>query len=147
MNATNRLLALWWAKMAPASAVEAGKRLGVSGQAIANYRAELSQATPAVIAKMAGDLGENPAQWLAQVEAERARNDGDRKAWAAVARKLGAAAAVAGIAIMFGAFGHDKNAIFALFLALPFHAEPLTAVCIMRSLRGRGQRARRQPGP
>lgn len=94
MNATQRLLESWWKARNPDTVKAAADRLGVRPTAIANYRAGVSQATPAVIEKMAVDLGEDAGRWLAQVEAERTHNERDRRAWAALARRLGAAAAL-----------------------------------------------------
>jgi 2-hydroxychromene-2-carboxylate isomerase len=99
MNATNKLLDKWiaWcsAKQGAAPSVAAiAAALDVKPTAIANYRSNFSQAAPHVIAKMARDLGENEAAWLALVESERARNATDRKAWARVARSLFGAAAL-----------------------------------------------------
>lgn len=104
MNATNKLLDKWTsmraAKLGGAITPSAiAIELGVKRTSIANYRAGTSQAAPHVISKMARDIGDNPAAWLALVESERARDANDRKAWAAVARQLGAAAAVAAITL------------------------------------------------
>lgn len=118
MNATQNLLERWWTVRSPETVKAAAERLGVRPTAIANYRAGVSQATPAVIAKMADDLGENAGHWLAQVEAERAHNERDRKAWANVARRLGAAAAsVAGVVALYYLDG--QGASLATLTALP----------------------------
>ena len=125
MNATNKLLDKWWEIRSPASNKAAGLILGVTGNPISNYRAGLSQAEAHVIERMARDIGDDPLKWLALVESERARRPADKKAWAAAARRLGAAAALACV----------------LLTALPAHSAPYgqaeqnQPIYIMRNVR------------
>lgn len=73
--------------------------LGIHRATVSGWRKRGTQAEPHVIAQLAAAIGEEPGAWLALVESQRARSDADRKAWAAVARRLGAAAAVAVVAL------------------------------------------------
>lgn len=131
MNATNKLLDKWieWRSLklgADFRQAAIARELGVRSTSISNYRAGTSQAAPHVISKMARDLGENEAAWMALVESERAKDAEDRKTWARLARQLGAAAAVF---LMLSS------------VALPAPAntgEGYGEVGIMRSLIGRG---------
>lgn len=105
MNATNKLLDKWiaWRSLKPGADLRVSAialELDVKPTAIANYRAGVSQAAPHVISKLAADLGENELAWLALVESERARNGSDRRTWARMARQLGAAAAIAVVALL-----------------------------------------------
>lgn len=52
------------------------------------------------MALMARDCGDDPFVWIALVEAERARTTDDRRTWAELAKRLGAAAAVAAVALI-----------------------------------------------
>ena len=136
MNATNKLLDKWieWRSSksgGPLTGAAIAVELGVKPTSISNYRVGTSQAAPHVIEKMARDIGESPAAWLALVESERARDAADRKAWLKVARQLGAAAALAVVAL-FPA-GNVRAA------ALMTQAEQLSEVCIMRSVRRRAR--------
>ena len=99
MNATNKLLDKWIELRStklggPLTQAAIGLELGVKQTSISNYKVGLSQAAPHVVEKMAKDLNENPAAWLALVESERAKDAGDRRTWARVARQLGVAAVV-----------------------------------------------------
>ncbi|WP_408953715.1 DUF3693 domain-containing protein [Lysobacter sp. Hz 25] len=99
MNATNKLLDKWieWRSLKQGADLRQSaiaRDLGIRATSISNYRAGTSQAAPHVISKMARDLGENEAAWLALVESERSKDAEDRKTWARLARQLGAAAAV-----------------------------------------------------
>ncbi|KAB8191344.1 helix-turn-helix domain-containing protein, partial [Lysobacter maris] len=105
MNATKKLLDKWmeWRSASnggPLTQKELAKELGVGQTSISNYKVGVSQAAPHVISKMARDLGESEAAWLALVESERARDGEDRRAWARIARQLGAAASIAVVALM-----------------------------------------------
>lgn len=68
--------------------------LRIRHSSISNYRSGFSQAAPHVIERMARDIGENPAAWVALVESERARDAEDRRTWARIAKQLGLAAAL-----------------------------------------------------
>ncbi len=99
MNATNKLLDKWTAMRSaklggPLTQTAIAIEFGLKPSAVSNYKVGLSQAAPHVVEKMAKDLNENPAAWLALVESERAKDAGDRRTWARVARQLGVAAVV-----------------------------------------------------
>lgn len=100
MNATNRLLDKWMETCRVPNFKAAAQRLHVEPSAVSNWRSGLSQATPAVIARMALELGESDVAWLALVESERSRKPEDRKAWAAIVKRLASAAAVLLVAFM-----------------------------------------------
>ena len=115
MNATNKLLDKWAAMRsaklgAPLKPSAIAHELGLKPGAISNYRAAVSQAAPHIIEKMARDIGENPAGWLALVESERARDAEDRRTWARLARSFGAAATVAAVALLgYGFFDQSAH--------------------------------------
>lgn len=100
MTSTIKLLDRWKASQGIASDNAAALALEVSRQAASRWRNGLAQAEPHTIARMAKDIGEDPGAWMALVEAERAKSSEDRKAWMALARQLGAAAAVAAVALL-----------------------------------------------
>lgn len=105
MNATNKLLDKWTVMRSgklggPLTQKAIALELGVKQTTISNYKVAVSQAAPHVIEKMARDLGENAAAWLALVESERAKDAGDRRTWARVARQLGVAATLAAVTLM-----------------------------------------------
>lgn len=95
-TATTRLLDLWKAKRGIESDHAAWQALHLSGQsAVSNWRHGRSHAAPALANKMATEAGLDAGQWLALIEADRARSEEDKKTWRLLARRLGAAAAVA----------------------------------------------------
>lgn len=94
MNATMQLLRLWMATQGHITQSDAARALGVKPAAVNNWTRGISQAAPHLVERMAKDLGENPGRWLAQVESERSKDADDRRTWAALAKQLGAAAAV-----------------------------------------------------
>jgi hypothetical protein len=94
MSATTKLLDKWKKANSIASDNAAAIRLKIGRAAVSRWRNELGQAEVHLIAQMAQECGEDSAVWMALVESERARSAEDRKVWAALARRLGAAAAV-----------------------------------------------------
>lgn len=69
------------------------ERLGISRQAVSNWRHGDKFPDEETIAQLALLAGDDPAQWLVAIKA--VRTDGAAgKAWAALAKRLGAAAAV-----------------------------------------------------
>ncbi|KRC33947.1 MULTISPECIES: DUF3693 domain-containing protein [unclassified Lysobacter] len=99
MSATTRLLDAWKKAKNIDSDNAAAITLGLTRSAVSEWRLNGVQGRAGVIARMAKDLSEDEAAWLALIESERARTDADRKAWAAVARRLGAVAAALVLAI------------------------------------------------
>lgn len=100
MSATTQLLDKYKDSRSLPSDNASAIALGIHRATVSGWRQRGTQAEAHVIAQMAKEIGEDAGRWLALVESERARSDADRKAWAAVARKLGAAAAVAFAALM-----------------------------------------------
>ena len=94
MSATTKLLDLFRDQRELTSDNAAAIALGVHRATVSGWRQRGTQAEPHVIAKMAAAINQDAGGWLALVESERARSDDDRKAWVAVARRLGAAAAL-----------------------------------------------------
>lgn len=77
------------------------KALGVTRAAVSAWRNGLRHPESNVIAQLATGVGEDVGYWLARIEAERARTPEAAKPWAALARRLGHAAAVAGLGAMY----------------------------------------------
>ncbi|MDG2518414.1 hypothetical protein [Lysobacter soli] len=100
MTSTIKLLDQWKAAKGITSDNAAALALEVSRQAASRWRNGLAQAEPHTIARMAREIGQDAGAWMALVEAERAKSAEDRKAWIALARQLGAAAAIACFAVM-----------------------------------------------
>lgn len=110
----------------------AAKLLSVTRASVSGWRNGLSAPKPHTVADMCEGIGADVAPWLARVEAERAHSSADRKVWASLARRLGAAAAVAAVALVAG-FGSSTKAH-----ANGFQAAPETSgVYIMRNWRRR----------
>lgn len=122
MNATMQLLRLWMTTQGHVTQSDAARALGVKPAAVNNWTRGISQAAPHLVARMAKDLGENPGRWLAQVESERSKDADDRRTWAALAKQLGAAAAV----VLAVALPYDVT-------ATGTQAEPDSAMYIMRN--------------
>lgn len=94
-TATIRLLTLWKVAKGIESDHAAWQALGLSSQsAISNWRHGRSHAAAVVVDRMAREAGQDPGQWLAQVQADRATSSAEAKVWSSFARKLGAAAAL-----------------------------------------------------
>lgn len=75
------------------------ERLGISRQAVSNWRHGDKFPDEETIAQLALLAGDDPAQWLVAIKA--VRTDGVAgKAWAALAKRLGAAAAVVLVAAL-----------------------------------------------
>lgn len=102
MSATIRLLDKFKETRSLPSDNAAAIALGIHRATVSGWRQRGTQAEPHVIAHMAKAVAEDAGGWLALVESERARTDADRKAWAAVAKQLGAAAVLAIVALLPG---------------------------------------------
>lgn len=100
MNATTKLLDKFRAVRSLPSDNAAAIALGVHRATVSGWRQRGTQAEAHVIAQMARAVGEDEALWLSLIESERARTDADRKVWAGIARRLGAAAALAAVAVL-----------------------------------------------
>lgn len=88
-NATLRALARASAKLGGVSDYRLAKELGFSQQSLSRYRNGHSQLDDASAVRMAEFLGEPPAQLLAEIQAERTKDEGARAHWlrlAALAR-------------------------------------------------------------
>src|SRR5690606_14915181 len=96
--------------------------LGVSHGAAVHWKAGRN-ADADVIERMANDLGENAGALIAQAMAESAKGDAART-WARLAKQLGAAAAVAAVAVVALPYITANEAGDASALAM----------CIMRSV-------------
>ncbi|MEH6416216.1 DUF3693 domain-containing protein [Pseudomonas sp. CGJS7] len=94
MSATLKLLEKYRAAGSIPSDNAAAIALGIHRATVSGWRKQGKQAEPHVIAAMAKAIGQEPGGWLALIESERARSSEDKKVWAALARQLGAAAAV-----------------------------------------------------
>lgn len=139
-TATVRLLDLWKQEKGLESDYAAAQTLGVTRGSPSNWRHGRSHAAPALVQRMASDIGQDAGAWLALVESERATTAADRKAWASLARQLGAAATVAAVALIATPLATVK--------AQGVDAERSTAICIMRSVRRwlRAAFSRSRPG-
>ena len=139
-TATVRLLDLWKQEKGLESDYAAAQALGVTRGSPSNWRHGRSHAAPALVTRMATDIAQDAGAWLALVESERASTAADRKAWATLARRLGAAATVAAVALF--------TTPLATVHARSGKAEPLSEVCIMRSVRRwlRAALSRSRPG-
>lgn len=100
MSATLKLLDKYKETRSIPSDNAAAIALGIHRATVSGWRRGGKQAEPHVVAAMAKAVGEEAGGWLALIESERARTEADRKTWAAVARQLGAAAAVAVVALL-----------------------------------------------
>lgn len=99
MSSTAKLLERWMKARGLTTQTAAAAALGTKPSTVNNWLRGVSQAAPAYIGAMADDLGEDAGGWVLLIESERARDAADRKALAAMAKKLGVAAAIALCAI------------------------------------------------
>ena len=89
------------------------ERLGISRQAVSNWRHGDKFPDEETIAQLALLAGDDPAQWLVAIKA--VRTDGAAgKAWAALAKRLGAAAAVLLVAALPQAGQAKAGSLFAI---------------------------------
>ncbi|WP_136259096.1 helix-turn-helix domain-containing protein, partial [Rhodanobacter lindaniclasticus] len=91
---------------------DTARALRVQPSAVNNWRHDRAKPSAATIEKMCKAIGEPTNKWLPLIEAERARNPEDRKAWLRLAQ------AAAAVAMMY------------TFSRLDVHHEMLTAVVI-----------------
>lgn len=97
MSMTYRLFSLWKEHRRIPSDNAGAIALGVTRGAVSLWK-QGRNAEADVIERMARDLGEDPARWAALVMAEQTKGEASR-AWTRIARQLGAAAAVAAVAL------------------------------------------------
>lgn len=100
MTATLDLLARFKTAKSITSDNAAAHELGLTRGAISRWRNSGGQAEPHVVEAMCKALGIDVLPWLARIESERAHGSENAKVWASVARRLGAATAVAFVALM-----------------------------------------------
>lgn len=70
----------------------AAKRLGINRQAIHGWRTGQSYPTGEHVLQIAEEMHEPPENWLLMVQADRARSDKSKAAWARLAARAGIAA-------------------------------------------------------
>lgn len=113
------------------------ERLGRSRQLISEWRSGNAYPDEELIVALAELAGDDPAEWLVAVKAVRA--DGKAgKVWAALAKRLGAAAAVVlvGVLASLPSIAHAATgAVHAAQTASPLLGEAAT-LCIMRNYFG-----------
>lgn len=126
-TATTELLDRWKKARGLESDYAAAQALGITRGSPSNWRHGRSHAAAATVTRMANDLGEDAGAWLALIESQRAATGEDRKAWAELARRLGAAATVAAVALFAAPLATVRAG----------HSEPVNPVCIMRNVRSR----------
>ena len=131
-TATTRLLDLWKASKGIESDHAAWQALRLSGQsAVSNWRHGRSHAAPSLVSRMASEAGADPGYWLALIEADRARSEDDKKAWRTLARRFGAAAAIALCAVAAPLISADSAAYAK---PLPSNAYYVKALRILRRI-------------
>lgn len=106
MSAVNKLLDKTREACSISTDVGLAEKLGVSRQLVNQWRKGANPMSDERIAQIAGIAGEDVSTWLVLVRAEQTHGDAGR-AWAKLARQLGAAAALA---------------VVGLFVALPGQA-------------------------
>lgn len=129
MTTQQRLLAALAAAHPGASQAALARIAGLSQQRFNNYATGNRRMDDDAVIGCATALGWDVREAVATHRADLAGTERARRFW----KRVSAAAAVAGIAIMFAPLGDQKHALFALFSAIPLPAEPLTAVYIMRT--------------
>src|SRR5688500_16150510 len=75
-------------------------KLGKSRQTISQWRRGTTHPTDDDVLRLCTMAGEDCAAWLVQVAAERASSAPVAKAWESLARRLGAAATLAAVALL-----------------------------------------------
>lgn len=111
MSATLELLDRYKAAQGISSDNAAALSLGLKRQTVSGWRKLGKQAEPHVVARMAHAVGDDPLRWLALVESERAHSEADRRTWVEVARRFGAIASVAAVALLVGGIAADRPAL------------------------------------
>ena len=94
-----------------ASERQAMQALGLSHGAAVHWKAG-REASAEIIERMARDLGEEPIKWAALAMIGQTKGETSR-AWSRMARKLGAAAAVACVIVALPHLANEKHAFFA----------------------------------
>ncbi len=129
MTNVEKMLDKWEEVCAIPSDNAAAKRLGINRQAIHGWRTGQSYPTGEHVLQIAEEMHEPPENWLLMVQADRARSDKSKAAWARLAARAGIAAAVL---LMVGGLLHQD----AIAQVQPFNDNAQTMH--MRKLRGAG---------
>lgn len=124
MSSVNKLLDKAREACSSNSDAAFAERIGVTRQLVSQWRKGATPIPDDRIAQLARLCKDDAAQWLVTIRAEQSHGEA-AKAWASLARRLGAAAAVGVVAL----FAHIPTAS----ATAPGYAEPPSAVCIMRS--------------
>lgn len=98
MSAVNKLLDKTREACSISTDVGLAEKLGVSRQLVNQWRKGANPMSDERIAQIAGIAGEDVSTWLVLVRAEQTHGDAGR-AWAKLARQLGAAAALAVVSL------------------------------------------------
>lgn len=117
MSATYDLFTRWKAAKGLPSDNAGAIALGLT-RASASLWKQGRNAEADLIERMAKDLGEDPAMWAALVMKEQSKGEASR-AWGRIARRLGAAAAIALCAVAVPAITQESTAYAVGFLAMP----------------------------
>ena len=92
MTNVEKMLDKWEEVCAIPSDNAAAKRLGINRQAIHGWRTGQSYPTGEHVLQIAEEMHEPPENWLLMVQADRARSDKSKAAWARLAARAGIAA-------------------------------------------------------
>lgn len=88
--------------------IDVARALGVKHSTVANWKAERAHPDAESIEKMADAIGEPLGEWLAKIEAERARSPANRKVWLRLAATFGTSLAIAAVALPSHANGRPN---------------------------------------
>ena len=77
-----------------------GAQMGKSRQTISQWRSGVTHPTDDDVLRLCAMAGEDCAEWLVRVAADRATSAQVAKAWATLAKRLGAAASLAVVALL-----------------------------------------------
>lgn len=99
MSATKKLLDKYRETCSTRSDNAIAVSLGLSRTAVSRWVNGSGHPDADSIARMAAAIGDKPGPWLAQIEADRARNPAARQVWLRLAASLGVTVALAGVAL------------------------------------------------
>ena len=102
MNSTNKLLDMYMEAVHVTSLAAAGRKLGLTGPALSNWKNGTSHAQPEAVEEMAKAIGLDPDEWVLRVQAERDEQVNPRRAkvWLRCAQRISGTAA--GVALALG---------------------------------------------
>lgn len=118
MTSVNKLLAKARECCSASSDAAFAERIGVTRQLVSQWRKGATPIPDERIAQLARLCKDDPAQWLVAVRAEQSHGEA-AKAWASLARRLGAAAAVACAAVALPYLTPHADSIAATLMAAP----------------------------